>query len=139
MNRAEIDIEIQTFLETLLLESSYSSIDHHTYDGVDIDIEPDPQNDTWVVFSVRMLDTLMVEIGRKNALGIRNCILHINVYTPKDGGTVAGALLSGSFEDSFRRIATDNCSFQEPNTVFIPTGDWFNHHIVIPFYTTIGE
>jgi hypothetical protein len=139
MNRAEIDIEIQTFIESLLLESQYSTIDYHTYEGVDIDTEPDPQDDTWVKFSVRMLDTSIVEIGRTNALGIRNCMLHVNIYTPKDGGTVAGALLSGNFEDSLRRIATENLSFQEPNTIFVDTDDWFNHHLAIPFYTTIGE
>ena len=139
MTPEEIDIEIQTYLESLMTLSDYSNVTYHTYEGIPNSTEPDPHTDIWVLFSIRLTDTQKLEIGRTNVLGVRFGNLHINVFTPKNSGKTIGGNLAGKFEDAIRRRGLTNCSFEEPNTTFISTGDWFNHHTVIPFFTTIGE
>ncbi len=139
MTPEDINIEIQTYLETLIVTSDFSTVTEHTYEGIPNSTEPDPQEDTWVLFSIRLIDTEVVEKGGTEALGIRNGNLHINVFTPKNGGTNAGANLAGKFELDLRRRTLTNIVFSEPNTVFPKSQDWFNHHTVIPFWTTIGE
>ena len=139
MTHSEIQIEIQTYLEALMLTTDFSSVTEHTYSGVPMTTEPNITTDTWVRFTINITDTNTVEIGRKNAIGIRQGNLHINVYTPKEGGTIAGSDLASSFEKEMRKHETTNIMFLEPNTVFVPEDDWYNHHVTLPFYTTIGE
>lgn len=139
MTPEQINVEIQTYLETLIATSDFSTVTLHTYEGIDYSSEPDPQDDIIVRFSIRLTDTEVVEIGGTEAIGIRNGNLHVDVFTPKNGGVNAGANLAGKFELDLRRRKLTTIIFGEPNTTFPKSQDWFMHSTLIPFWTTIGE
>ena len=141
MTPSEIDIEIQTYIISIMTEAPYSEIFGYTFEGVDMDSEPDTTSSTWLLFTISVVKTEDVEISR-NGIGIRYGNLHVSINSSKslDNGKRLGLEYADEIEADFVDYSTNNINFQKPNTIYIKKDkDWHKHMVTIPFYTTIGE
>lgn len=139
MTPTEIEIEIQTYIISNMSESTYSGIFGYTFEGVDMDSEPDPVSDSWILFRIVLVSSEDVEIGT-NGIGLRYGNLHVIINTPKgsSGGKRLGIEYADEIERDFIDHSTDNIYFRKPNTIYASDQDWHKHMVTIPFYTTIG-
>ena len=140
MTPTEIEIEIQTYIISKLSETTYSGLLGYTFEGVDLDDEPDPISDSWMLFRIALISAEKIEI-RRGGIGIRDGNLHVVINTPKSisNGKRLGLDYADEIENDFMDYSTDNVNFMKPNTIYVNNVDWHTHMVTIPFYTTIGE
>jgi hypothetical protein len=88
----------------------------------------------WVRFYPVLGDTFSDEVGGTGGeAGHRNLVLKIQVFTPLDSGTVAGADLAGQIESLFRRQNISGVYIDEPYTNYNGSdGAWYQQTVNIP-------
>ncbi len=74
-----------------------------------------PDDVSWIRPVIKVPITSVAELGT-NGLGLRDGLLMISIFTPKESGSIAANILADRLEAIFRRVDVGEIWFDEPNS-----------------------